>query len=143
MATFKQGYNLEVKWRLDGAGADTTLAVREHEAQPKVDELETTNTGSGGIEAYYAGITRNSGKVDFLIDIAAYAWGTVGITQGAKGTLKFNRGGTNPELAHVMITSFRRGSAVNGMLNGTFEWKLDSSATAQGSSPAAVYQEAS
>jgi hypothetical protein len=134
MPTFKQGYSLEVKWRLDGAGADTTLYTKGNEAEPKVDTLEVTNTGSSGIEAYYAGITRDSGKVDFLIDISAFPWATIGITAGAKGTLRINRGGSTYELKHVLIESFKRGSTVNGMLEGSFNYRLDSSSYYQGAS---------
>lgn len=130
MPTFKQGYSLEVKWHPDG-GSDNTLYTKGNDAEPKVDALEVTHTGSGGFEAYYAGILRDQGKVDFLIDISAFPWGAVGITAGAKGTLKINRGGgTTSELVHVIIESFKRGSTVNGMLEGSFTYRLDSTANA-------------
>jgi len=139
---FKQGYNLGAAWRLDGAGADTTLAIRGYDAEAKCDMLETTNSGSGGIEAYYAGIFRDSGKVEFLVDIAAYPWGTIGIQAGAKGTLRLGMGGTTGELKHVIIESVTKKSTVNGMLEGEFAYRLDSTSDAQAASPAAPYQAA-
>lgn len=134
MPTFKQGYDLAAAWRADGAGADTTMYIRGYDADAKVDMLETTHTGSGGKEAYYAGIFRDSGKVEFLIDISAYPWGAIGIQAGAKGTVRLGMGGSTPESKHVLIENVVKKSVVNGMLEGEFNYRLDSNSNAQGTS---------
>ncbi len=128
---FKQGYNLGALWRLDGAGADTTLAIRGYNTDSKCDMLETTNSGSSGVESYLAGIFRVTGKIEAQVNIAAYPWGTIGITAGAKGTLHLQMGGATPEYAHIIIETVTKKSAVNGMLEFEFTYRLDSTANAQ------------
>ncbi len=120
------GHSQGVSFTLDGGGL-VELNVRAHDWEEFVKELETTHTGSAGIEAVIAGLLGGRGNVEANVDAAALVNATSpGVKAGAKGSLNFKYGGATGLIAHVMITKLHWRTVVDGLVTYSFACRIDS-----------------
>lgn len=124
---FQAGFNKGATFQLDGAGGATTLNITGWSHDDMGDVLETTHTGSGGQQAFIAGILRGNGNVTANVDAAALPNATApGVVFGAKGTLTLAVGGSTPWSVHVIVEKVHWQSVVNGLVSYNFDYKSDS-----------------
>jgi hypothetical protein len=124
---FQAGYDKGVTFDLDPAGSPATLQVTGWTVEDGGDVLETTHTGSGGNDAYIAGISRVPGNVTANVDAAALPnAASPGVVFGAKGTLTCAVGGSTPWSIHIMISKVHWASTVNGLVTYNFDYVSDS-----------------
>lgn len=128
---FSAGYSQSVTFQLDGAGGATTLKVKSASWEETVTAIETTHTGSGGIEAYIRGVLRGGASIVAGCDGAALLNAAApGILAGAKGTLTISIGGATPWSAHVLVTKYGTPWEIDGQVMNNFDVKLDSTSGA-------------
>lgn len=126
MPTFVAGYNKGVTFQLSGAGGATTLLVKSWSWDEAVEKLDVTHTGTTGIQAVIAGILRGDGTVEANVDITALPNATPPtIIPGSKGTITFNVGSSTPHSCPVMVAKVHWASAVDGVVNYSFDTTLD------------------
>jgi hypothetical protein len=110
-------------------GSYTVINILDEDFTEEVAALETTHSGSGGIDEAIAGILKGRGSVHANIDLALIPWNvTPGIRAGAKGLLKFGIGSANPAVIPIMILTVGPKGAVNGKLEFSFGFQLSGDA---------------
>lgn len=123
---YRAGYSQGVTFQLDGAGGATTLAITSENLSESVRVLETTDSTSAGEYKCIAGVHEARGTVEANVDVAALPNAAApGIVAGAKGTITFAMGATNPFTIHVMVTEVNWKSAVGTLITYNFNVVYD------------------
>ncbi len=90
----------------------------------RVDALETTHSGSGGVEQSIAGVKRYRGTVEANFDgDQAPTDATPNVKEGAAGTLKLYTDATKYYELPVLITRLELASEVEGLVRYRFAWQ--------------------
>lgn len=143
---YQSGAYTPASWRLDGAGADTTLKMLKSEFSEEGTELVKKLSGNGGLPERYAGFADAVFSVTLLVDGASLPSGSAGLgfRFGNKGTIRWavTHSGTSPNNwahCHVMIRKVNYVNNVDDLLEYSIDVALDASANAQGASSPFVY----
>lgn len=145
MAQYENQAYLPAKWRLDGAGADTTLKLLDVKLTEKGTALEKKLTGDSAIPQRFAGFIDFEMEFTFLVDSTALPTATApGFKFGAKGTLRFPVHTTTNVVdnwfqIHVMVLEAAYEIPNDDILKCTVKVAVDASANAQGGSSPVVY----
>jgi len=144
MAFESQAY-LSAKWRLDGAGSDTTIALLKSDCTEMGTVLTKKISGDSGIPRRYPGFIDMEFNMTCIVNSASLPTATApGFKFGAKGTFSFPVGTTtgapsNWMAAHVMVCKVNYVIANDDLLEYNLNVMVDGSAVALGGSSAITY----
>jgi len=130
---FQAGKTKTVTFQYQNAGAAVTLNVTGHTWDEAIDKLDTTSSGSNGVQELIAGILRGAGSVKANVDstyVVTSPLGLYRINAGQKGLMTFQVGYTQPYTVPCMVTKVHHQSEVAGKVEYSFDVELDSSASA-------------
>lgn len=143
--TYELGAYLPCKWRLDGAGSDTTLKILKSDFTESGTVLVKKMSGDGAIPQRFAGFLDAEFNVTMLVDSTLLPTATApGFKFGAKGTIRFpvhttTLAADNWFSAHVMVTKVNYVNTSDDLLEYNINVAVDASAVAQGGSTAFTY----
>lgn len=143
--TFESQAYLSAKWRLDGAGSDTTIKILKTDCTEMGTVLTKKLSGDSGIPRRYPGFIDMEFNMTCLVDSSSLPTATApGFKFGAKGTFSFPvatsaLAPSNWMAAHVMVTKINYVNANDDLLEYNINVLVDGSAVAQGGSAAIVY----
>lgn len=124
------GFDKGITWGPDG-GAGVPVNVTGWGVDDGGDLVEVTHTGTGGQQAFLAGIQRCGGNCTFWFD-TDNAPTAIGLRFGVKGTITVNTGTGTPWSLHVSIEKVGHRSTVNGAIGVDVAIKSDAINTSGG-----------
>ena len=103
----------------------TSLKVVETTWDEEIEPLMVTHSQSGGVEGWIAGVLKGQGSIRANINAAQMPY-SISIYAGAQGTMTWGIGGTTAFSIPFGITSVNYKSAVMGLVEYSFNIKLNS-----------------
>jgi len=121
------GYDKKITFKVVGAGAATDVHIRNTDWQERVRLLDSSDTSTGGGEAWEAGLFGGDFQMEALYDAAAMPHITApGIRAGAKADITLNVGqGGVPYTIPLIIERVGPRTAHDGLISYSFTAKYD------------------